>query len=95
MRQPLPGSPVYKITIISVNPHSVLCGERPDKAGRLLGRKIAREPNQIMKDLEGMMQKLYKDQNWIVVNKKDLNKIEMIVRRKKNELRPSTSNRPK
>ena len=64
-RQPKADSKVYKIIIVSVDPKSVLCGERPDIAKILLGKKIARKGHQLSHKQTDWMRKFYGEQEWI------------------------------
>jgi hypothetical protein len=64
-RQPQSDSPIYKIVITSVDPKSLLCGENPQQAKRLLGKRIVRREDQITSEISDMMTKMYEGHGWI------------------------------
>jgi len=82
-RQPTTDSPVYKIAIISVDPNSVLCGEQPDTAKRILGRTIAKKEHEITTEPTGWMKKLYNRSVWLEIESKQLGKIKAKIQRQK------------
>jgi len=82
-RQPTNDSRVYKVIVVAVDPKSVLCGEKPDIARRLLGMKIAREPIQLSSEPSGLMKLFYKNTNWLHITEKELKKIKTSIRRRK------------
>lgn len=75
VRVPQSASPVYKIIVIAVDPKSILLGIRPEIARSLLGRRIAREQNQISYQPTDWMNKLYTDINWIFLNHQEVQKL--------------------
>ena len=76
-RRPSKDSPVFKVTVIKVNPFSVLCGHQPDLASQLLGRKIPRTHQQIIDKLKSTGLVLYNTQQnvWLQLDNKQIAKI--------------------
>ena len=81
-RCPKPDSKVYKIVVTSVDPKSVLCGERPDLARVLLGKKIARKGHQMSIKRSDWARYLYGDQEWLEVKEEELKKIKGYIQKK-------------
>ena len=67
-RQPTLASKVYKITVTAVDPQSFMCGNRPDLAKSLLGRKIAREPGQILEKPTSILKPVYREEDWLFLS---------------------------
>jgi len=81
VRTPHRDSPVYKIVVTAVDPRSVLCGENPVSAKRLLNKKIAREPGQVTDSPVAWYRKTYED--WLEVTEKELIKLKGVIKKKK------------
>lgn len=58
----------YKLIVLRVNPHSPLCGIRPEIASRLLGRKIVRHHEQLSYELPLWNRK--GEINWLEADKR-------------------------
>lgn len=81
-RQPKEESKVYKIIIISVDPKSVLCGEKPDIAQVLLGKKVALKGYKLTREPTDWMHKFYGDQEWIDLKGDELDKVKRYIKKK-------------
>lgn len=81
-RQPKETSKVYKIIVTSVDPKSVLCGEKPEVATVLLGKKIARKGHQLSKEPTDWMRKFYGDIGWLDIEDEELDKIKRYIKKK-------------
>ena len=87
-RLPKPGSNVYKVIILSVDPISKTCGNKPQIAKSLLGRRIAREEGQIFIEYSVMMQKVYSPRStWLTLSEQEKNRIVQLVDKKKDNVK--------
>jgi len=64
-RGPLPDNPTYKLIVTAVDPKSVLCGEQPEFAQPLIGKRIVRQENQLRGEIGGLLSKMYEGHGWI------------------------------
>lgn len=80
-RQPTPESKVYKVVVTAVDPKSMLCGHNPKLASTLLGKRIARLPDQLTDQPDGLLSQAYKSSAWLEVEDRELNKIRSNIRR--------------
>ena len=82
IRQPKPDSKVYKVVVTEVNPKSVLCGESPDVAKTLLGRKIARKLNQLSEIKNNWVCTFYGEVSWLKLDQREEKKIQSYLARR-------------
>jgi hypothetical protein len=82
VRSPQPDSPVYKIVVVAVDPKSILLGTKPEIAKSLLGRRIAREQNQISYQPTDWMNKFYADADWLLLDNREVQKLKHSLQKK-------------
>jgi hypothetical protein len=80
VRLPEPNSPVYKIVVTSVDVNSIVIGHNPVMAQGLLGRRIAKQENQMSYKINDWL--VRPQTGWIHLGDRELQKIDRLLRSK-------------